>query len=1178
MIRITIFLLASILWSINAVAQESQHPFMENEGQWEGDFGYKIEMPSSEIFGIAGGIRVLMKDASNAEKKHDFMHGLAEKLTLRYHAFDMLFLGADPNAKRTMLQPSDAHYSYFLGNDPKRWKSGLHRYAQMQVKQIWPGVDLHWKVAEGQLKYEWLLAAGTDPETIQIQIKGADKVKKSLGQLVIKNSIEDYVESAPEAYQIINDKRIQISCRWYVDGDVISYDFPQGYDENYPIVIDPTLVYCTLSGSTSDNWGISATYDNAGNTYLGSITSGSGFPLTTGAFQSTFGGGTSGTTFPCDITISKYNPNGSSMIYSTYIGGNGNELPHSLIVNDQEELILGGRTNSSNYPTLTSSYDPSHNGQYDIILTKLNSTGTALLGSTYLGASGNDGVNMNDGGLTFGSNYILKANYGDDARSEVKIDTLGNIYLAGCSQSSSSSLPFTYTSPGVKGDQNSLVAKFNPNLSALLWMGNYGGDANDAAYVIDFSKNQSSIYVAGGTESSNLNVNNNAYQSSKPGGVDGYILQLSTDNGSLLRGTYLGTSNYDQIYGIQVDDSNAVYVTGQTLGNWPVSGGVYSNSNSAQFIQKLDANLQNSYFSTVFGTGSHTKVNISPVAFLVDECGAIFVSGWGGIVNQYSNTSIAGFTTNLPTTTNAIKSTTDGSDFYFIVLSKNAQNLLYGSFFGQNGGGGEHVDGGTSRFDPTGQIFQAICANCSSGSISFPTTTGAYSTSNNSPNCNAAAVKVNFEYTATIAQAIANPDTIGCVPFLVQFTNQSLNASSSFWDFDDGNSSTLTSPSHTYTTPGIYHPFLATYNPNVCKERDTLFMTIIVSADSIFGDFTFTDIDSCDERYVTFFQNVVAVSDPNLDPNQFSFLWDFGDGSTSTTPNPPTHVYTSQGNYTITLTVTHPFGCNSPLVITKNYDFINPNSVEARVQLPDSLCLPSNTPIVNNSLYATDHYWDFGDGSTSNQAVPVHAYSQPGVYDVIYVAINPSSCNLTDTLRFQIQCGLQPTADFYCTPFPDVFNQEVKFTNTSISALQYFWEFGDGKTSADKDPVHTYDQSGQYSVCLTASNGFCHDTLCKLLSVTIEPLIDITTGFTPNDDGTNDQVEVRGFGVESYKLMIFNRWGQKIYEVEQSLNGPTWDGYFHGELQEADAYGFVLDAKFTDGTTTIKKGNISLIR
>ncbi len=1176
--RYSIYFLFLLFLGSSMSAQEANYPFMENVGQWEGDFNFKVEMGSTDIYGMDQGIRILMKDPTNSERLHDHIHGVLEEVKLNFHAFDMIFLGGDPKAKRSMIEPSSSSYNYFIGNDQSKWKSNLHRYAQMQIEDVWPGIDLHWKSENAQLKYEWHLDPQSNPELIQIKIEGADKVKRSFGQLVIKNSLEDYIESAPLAYQIIDGQKIEIACRWYVDGDVISYDFPDGYDSQHPIVIDPTLVYCTFTGSTADNWGISATYDASGNTYLGSITSGIGFPMTTGAFQTTYGGGISTASFPCDITISKYNAMGSAMIYSTYVGGNGNELPHSLIVNDQDEVVIAGRSNSTNYPTLTGSYDATHNGGWDIILTKLNATGTALLGSTYLGASGDDGLNINDGGTNFGSNASLKANYGDDARSEVKVDNAGNIYLASSSQSTSSSMPYTYSTSGAKGNQNALVAKFNSNLSNLIWLGNYGGSQNDAAYVIDFDNTESSLFVAGGTESSNLNAGAGSYQASKAGGIDGYIMKVSTTNGVLQNTTYLGTTSYDQIYGIQVDDSNYVYVTGQTLGTWPVSSGVYSNANSAQFIQKLDANLQNSIFSTVFGDGQHAGVNISPVAFLVDDCGAIFVSGWGGQINQLSGFGISDDTYNLPTTTNAIKTTTDGSDFYFIVLSKNAVNLLYGSYFGQNGGGGEHVDGGTSRFDPTGQIFQAICANCSSGSVVFPTTTGAYSTTNNSANCNAAAVKVNFEYTATIADALANPDTIGCAPFPVQFTNQSLNATSNFWDFDDGNTSTAVSPNHTYTTPGVYHPFLATYNPNVCTERDTFYMTIIVSSDSIFGDFTITDIDSCDEVYLDFTQTILADSDPALDPTGFTFLWNFGDGTSSTLANPPTHVYTTQGSYTITLTVTHPEGCNSPFTITHVYDFFNPNSVEARVQLPDSLCLPASTTIVNNSLNATGHYWDFGDGSTSTQEVPTHSYAQPGVYEVLYVASNPTSCNFTDTLRFTIYCGTQPTADFFSDPFPDVFNQEVQFTNTSVSANSFLWDFGDGTTSTEMHPTYTYKESGNFTVCLEASNGFCRDTICKLLSVTIKPLIDITTGFTPNGDGTNDYVEVRGFGIEKFKLMIFNRWGQKIYEVEQAIGGATWDGYFNGELQESDAYAFVLDAQFTDGTESQTQGNISLIR
>lgn len=253
--------------------------------------------------------------------------------------------------------------------------------------------------------------------------------------------------------------------------------------------------------------------------------------------------------------------------------------------------------------------------------------------------------------------------------------------------------------------------------------------------------------------------------------------------------------------------------------------------------------LTTNIYSTVFGSGATAKPNISPVAFLVDTCQNVYISGWGGTITPGSST------TGLPITADALQNTTDGNDFYFIVFSKNAQSLLYGSYFGGNGKQ-EHVDGGTSRFNPEGIVYQAICASCGGGA-GFPVTTGAYSTVNGSTNCNLGALKIAFNLGSVHAVAAANPNTTGCAPLTVNFGNTSTNATSYFWDFDDNNTtSTAFTPVHTYTTPGIYNVMMVAFNPNACKVRDTVYLQINVLSDTIHAAFNFQLLDTCTNPHI----------------------------------------------------------------------------------------------------------------------------------------------------------------------------------------------------------------------------------------------------------------------------------------------------------------------------------------
>ena len=295
------------------------------------------------------------------------------------------------------------------------------------------------------------------------------------------------------------------------------------------------------------------------------------------------------------------------------------------------------------------------------------------------------------------------------------------------------------------------------------------------------------IYVAGGTNSTNLpgdktGVMQGTYQG---GVVDGFITEIFDDGSGIIRTTYQGTIGNDLIYGIQFDKFGFPYIMGTTTDSWPVQApvgqlSIFSNPGSKQFISKLQPDLSAYVYSTVFGTNASVP-NLSPIAFLVDRCQNVYVSGWGGGINNLKLFPTAG-TGGLPEV-NPLPGIppADGSDFYFFVLEKNGQSQLFGSHFGQNGSVGDHVDGGTSRFDANGVIYQAVCA-CGTGTLSggdrFPTTPGSWSRVNNAlggGGCNEAAVKIemNFAGIGASVKATINGvvDTIGCVPLTIKFTD-----------------------------------------------------------------------------------------------------------------------------------------------------------------------------------------------------------------------------------------------------------------------------------------------------------------------------------------------------------------------------------------------------------------------
>lgn len=1178
-----LFYILSLFISNSVLAQYAKLEFVKNNGQWENKFEYKCVSGNGDIYLHKNAITYVLGEQGAWDRIDAFKHGqIINPPLIRMHAYRMLFENAKTE-KITESKIQSHYYNYFLGNDESKWKSNIHPALSIEYGNLYDGIDLHLSSELSNLKYDFIVAPNAKPDQIKLRFEGVDNLTIARdGSLLIHTSIGIVRELKPIVFQYINDEKVNVACRYTLSKNTVGFEFPNGYNEQYDLIIDPTVVFCTFTGSTADNFGFTATYDTLGNMYTGGFVRAIGFPVSVGAFQSTFAGGTttSGGGLETDIGIMKINPSGTTKVYATYIGGSDNDQPHSMVVDKFNNLIISGRTYSNNYPTTATGFDRIYNGNADLVITKLNAIGTGLIGSSYLGGTDDDAVNISANYSIYGTTTGgLKHNYGDDARSEVIVDDLGNIYVAACTKSTN--FPTANPIQGVIGGaQDAILVKMNSDLSNLLFGTYYGGTNNDAGYVLTLNKAQNSIFMGGGTESSNFTTTAGTYRPSYIGGSsDGFVVKISNGPAyTLQRGSFIGASGYDQVYGLAIDANDDLYMMGQTLGgSFPVSAGVYSNPLSSQFVMKMNNNLTAPIYSTVYGSGNSSQTNISPVAFIVDTCQNVYISGWGGPLNSGGVPGI-GTTTGMPiTASTAIQTTTDGFDFYFIVLNKNATSLLYGSFFGGSStvsGFGEHVDGGTSRFDKNGIVYQAICGGCGGTSAPpFPTTPGSLSPTNGSSNCNLAALKISFDLGAVVAKANADPDTKGCAPFTVTFKNTSTNAKTYTWDFVDGSgTSSVKEPTHTFYKPGTYKVRLVAYNPDACIEYDTSYVDIIVDSNSIVADFTTQILDSCIAPYKVKFNNTSTYGKSGT----ASFIWDFGDGSpkyTGTTP--PVHSYASTGSYIITLIMNDPLACNNPDTVRKSI-FLDNKFLKAATNLPDVMCVKAGGLFFANfSTNATSVFWDFGDGTTSTELTPTHKYDT-GTYTITMVVFNSSACNKTDTFRKKITIKAGATANFDYSPKIPIENDSTHFTNLSKNALSYLWTFGDGEQSRAVNPSHLYKRSGTFKTCLIAE-GFenCNDTICKDISALIVPRIDVPTAFTPNGDGINDILYVRGAAIASMDFSVYNRWGQLVFRSYSIESG--WDGTFNGKPQPMESYAYVLNATFINGETETKRGNITIL-
>ncbi|HSU28899.1 MAG TPA: PKD domain-containing protein, partial [Chitinophagaceae bacterium] len=859
--------------------------FVENKGQWDKRVKFKGNVSSGAFFIRSTGFTVLQHDPNDLQAYYEMVHGhksAGKGNLLHSHSYWVDFVGASPDMEVVPDKIISSYNNYFIGNDPSKWAGGCRIYQAITLKNVYDKVDVRYYTDNGSLKYDIIAHPGANISKIALQYRGVDKMQVKNKELNVSTSIGELQETLPYSYQSDGKQKSELSCKYVLKDNIIRFDV-KNYDPTATLIIDPSLIFCSFIGSKANMWGFTATYGPDGSAYGGGIVFDNDvFPVTPGAFQMNFqGGNTSGVSnAPIDIGIMKLSSNGTNRIYATYLGGNGNEQPHSLVVDAQGNLVVAGRSNSTNYPG--GLIGPC--GDWDITVTKFNSTGTAIIGSQRIGGRGMDGAN-----ITAGSDGVssLQENYGDDGRSEVILDGSGNIYVASCTQSLDFPTPNGFQTSFGGGLQDGALIKLNANASAAIFCSYLGGGGNDAAYVLSLGAT-GDIYVGGGTESSNFpGDHTGTIYPSNQGGIDGFLARVTNNGSAIIKSTYLGTPGSDQVYGVQFDKNGFPYVMGQTTGAWKVINAAYVNAGSKQFISKLQPDLSNWVYSTVFGTGSAIP-NISPVAFLVDRCENVYVSGWGGLIvpSQPSYYPSAG-TSGMPTTPDAIKlNSPDNADFYFFVLKKDATSQLYGSFFGQDGGAVlDHVDGGTSRFDQTGVIYQAICANCGGGA-NFPTTPGAWSTSRPpSAYCNLAVVKIAFNL-AGVASGVTSAingvprDTAGCVPLTVDFTDTVRNAVSYEWNFGDGTPTLATANAnvtHTYNFIGNYQVMLVAIDPNTCNVRDTSYLHIRVG--DVIGTLGMNIVKllPCDS-FKYRFDNLSTA--PAIRPyGAQSFRWDFGDGS-----------------------------------------------------------------------------------------------------------------------------------------------------------------------------------------------------------------------------------------------------------------------------------------------------------
>ncbi|MCC6542112.1 MAG: PKD domain-containing protein [Flavobacteriales bacterium] len=424
-------------------------------------------------------------------------------------------------------------------------------------------------------------------------------------------------------------------------------------------------------------------------------------------------------------------------------------------------------------------------------------------------------------------------------------------------------------------------------------------------------------------------------------------------------------------------------------------------------------------------------------------------------------------------------------------------------------------------------------------------------------------------------------DSIACSPFTVDLTNTSTGASAYQWDMGDGTILVGHEPTYTYvnnTTADIVRTITLTVTSAFGCTSATSHVIIVSPVPAA----AFQASPSTQQYPAA---DVLVLN--NSSPGPWTHQWSFGDGATAAVASPGTHTYPTWGQYTITLVVS---SSNCADTATQAIT-ITPPLPTASFLGQGRGCVPLTVAFTNTSLQGISYQWSFGDGGTSTADNPTYIFNVPGIYTVTLTAVGPGGATNTYTKVDSVVVHPRAMAFFTLQPTEVAVPSQPVFTyNLSSNASIYTWDFGDGSSSSEENPVHYYQAAGTYDVGLIANNAFnCPDTflLEELVTATAAGEIQFPNAFTPSGSGPSDGIyDPRGFtndhffplyeGVEEYKLEIFNRWGELLFVTEDVRVG--WDGYYRGQLSKQDVYVWKAFAKFSDGRETTMKGDVTLLR
>jgi beta-propeller repeat-containing protein/centrosomal CEP192-like protein len=574
---------------------------------------------------------------------------------------------SNPRAEVEGMEIQPGRSNYLIGNDPAQWHRNVPHFARVKYRGVYPGVDLVYYGNQRQLESDYVLAPGANPGQIGLRIEGADNLKlDSQGDLVISTAVGEVLLRRPRAYQDHGGNRQEIAANYVQrDARLVGIEVAS-YDSRQPLIIDPVLAYSTYLGGTGDEFGHGIAVDSLGNAYVTGSTTSTDFPTTTSPFQSKSKCGSRSTAF-----VTKVNPTGTALVYSTYLGGScgnvvptlgGGEISFGIAIDGSGDAYVTGQTSSSDFPITATAYQ-STNGGGAIFFTELNPAGSALLYSTYLHGNG-----------------------GEYTRA-IAVDSNGIAYITGVT--SSTTFPVilaTAFQTTAKATDTAFLSKIDPTkvgTGSLLYSTYLGGSGGEfgQGIAVDSSGN---AYITGITTSKDFPIMNAFQTTLKNTNGTAFVTRIDTTktgSAGLVYSTYLGgsgsTNQADNGNGIALDSAFNAYVVGSTASSdFPTTPGVFktqgpTNGNTTAFVSKLDT----------------TKSGASSLTYSTFFGGSTLETGFGIAVDSLGDAWITGdtFSKDFPLTLGAPQNKLVGAPGFVSGLNPTATSpLLFSTYFGGN--------------------------------------------------------------------------------------------------------------------------------------------------------------------------------------------------------------------------------------------------------------------------------------------------------------------------------------------------------------------------------------------------------------------------------------------------------------------------------------------------------------